>query len=60
MKKLMITKNPVVKIKNLIMNHKSQPIKLNPVYFHTASVWMDDPTHWPALCIRSYQDSRHL
>ena len=26
----MITKNSVVKIQNVVANHKSQPIKLNP------------------------------
>ena len=31
MKRLMITKNLVVKIQNLIVNHESQPVKLNPV-----------------------------
>ena len=30
MKSLMIIKNPVVKIQNLIVNHKSRPIKSNP------------------------------
>ena len=28
----MITKNSVMKIQNNFMNHKSQPIKLNPEY----------------------------
>ena len=27
----MITKNSVVKIENLVVNHKSQPVKLKPV-----------------------------
>ena len=27
----MITKNLVVKIQNLVMNHESRPVKLNPV-----------------------------
>ena len=31
MKRLMITKNLVVKIQNLIVNHESQPVKLNLV-----------------------------
>ena len=30
MKRLMITKNPLVKIKNFAVNHKSSPVKLNP------------------------------
>ena len=29
-KRLIITKNSVVKIQNLVMNHKLQPIKSNP------------------------------
>ena len=31
-KRLTITKNSVMKIQNNFMNHKSQPIKLNPEY----------------------------
>ena len=30
MKKLMITKNLVVKTQNLVVNHESQPLKSNP------------------------------
>ena len=30
MNRFMITNNSVVNIQNLIMNHKSQPTKLNP------------------------------
>ena len=33
MKRLMITKNSVMKIQTLVVNHKSGPIKLNPVRF---------------------------
>ena len=33
MKRLMITKNSVMKIKNLV-NHESEPVKLNPVYIY--------------------------
>ena len=29
-KRLMITKNSVAKIKNLVVNHESRPVKLNP------------------------------
>ena len=31
MKRLMMTKNSVVKIQNLTVNHKPRPIKSNPV-----------------------------
>ena len=30
-KKFMIKKNSVLKIQNLVVNHESQPVKLNPV-----------------------------
>ena len=30
-KRFMITKNSVVKIQNLVMNHESRPVKSNPV-----------------------------
>ena len=33
MKRLMITKNSAMKIQTLVVNHKSGPIKLNPVRF---------------------------
>ena len=30
MKRLMITKTPVVKIKKLVVNHESRPLRSNP------------------------------
>ena len=38
-KRLMITKNAVVKIQTLIMNHESRPAKLNPVEIHVSNVF---------------------
>ena len=38
-KRLMITKNAVVKIQTLIMNHESRPVKLNPVEIHFSKVF---------------------
>ena len=32
MKRLMITKNSVVKFQNLVVNHESRPVKLNPAH----------------------------
>ena len=32
-KRLMITKNSVVKFQNLVVNHKSQLVKSNPAFF---------------------------
>ena len=49
-KRLMITKNAVVKIQTLIMNHESRPVKLNPVEIHFSKVFktknalLRDPT----------------
>ena len=31
--KLMTTKNSVMKIENLVVNHESRPVKLNPLLF---------------------------
>ena len=33
MKKLLMAKNSVIKIQNLIMNHESQPVKRNPNFY---------------------------
>ena len=41
MKKVMIIKNSVVKMQTLIMNHKSQPVKLNPSYGFLLVLWFD-------------------
>ena len=32
--KLMTTKNSVMKIENLVVNHESRPVKLNPLLFN--------------------------
>ena len=42
MKILMIKKNSVVKIQNLVVNHQSQPVKSNPV--KVTNSW-----HWTSL-----------
>ena len=36
-KRVMITKNSVVKVQKLVVNHKSQPVKSNTVYKY---VWI--------------------
>ena len=34
----MITKNLVVKIRNLVVNDESQPVKPNPTLYHTLHI----------------------
>ena len=34
-KKLMITNNSVMKIQNLVMNHKTRPVRSNPAFYIT-------------------------
>ena len=39
MKKLMVTKNPVVKIQNLVLKHESGPVKSNIISLCKQRIW---------------------
>ena len=46
MKKLMITKNLVVKIQNLTVNHESRPVKSNPDNVHKYIIFEYNLASW--------------